>query len=152
MARFRRRSTRGYLGRKRNSERVIRGGNSVLAASSQQVAYTYIAKEACVVRSIKLDTGATNINAVLIPYVLVRVQEGYNANTIVYPALTDDLYNPTNEVLISGILTDNAVEDHKSNAIGRKLKAGDRMALIFLNGSSGGEASVSFGINFTVLT
>ena len=69
-------------------------------------------------------------NAIAVPYALVVVREGYNANTLTYPAITDDLYNPTMDVLISGILTDNAVEDHKSNAIGRKLKKGDRICLI----------------------
>ena len=64
----------------------------------------------------------------------MRVPEGYNANTITYPALTADLYNPTDLVLISGVLTDGTVEDHKSNFIGRKMKAGDRLALIFYSG------------------
>ena len=89
---------------------------------------------------------------VLVPYVLVRVQEGYNANTIVYPALTDDMYNPTNEVLMSGILTDQTSEDHKRNMIGRKLKANDRLALIFLNGSASSASSISFEISFSILT
>ena len=57
-------------------------------------------------------------------YALVVVREGYNANGLNYPAVADDLYNPTMDVLISGILTDNGVEDHKWNAIGRKLKKG----------------------------
>ena len=34
------------------------------------------------------------------------------------------------DVLISGVITDTAVEDHKWNSIGRKLKAGDRLALL----------------------
>ena len=89
---------------------------------------------------------------VLVPYVMARVQEGYNANSITYPALTSDMYNPTNEVMMSGILTDQSIEDHKSNFIGRKLKAGDRICLIFLNGSASSAASVSFQISFTVLT
>ena len=57
MAKFFKRYRRRYT--KRNSERILRGGNTVLAAATQQVAYTYVAKEACVVKSIKLDVGAT---------------------------------------------------------------------------------------------
>ena len=60
--------------------------------------------------------------------------EGYNANSIVWPAITTDLYNPTMDVLISGVLTDGGVEDHKYNAIGRKLKTGDRLCLLLLCG------------------
>ena len=54
MAISRRRFTRRYLKAKRNSERVIRGGNSVLPANTQQVAYTFTATEACVVKTIRL--------------------------------------------------------------------------------------------------
>ena len=75
----------------------------------------------------------------------------YNANPISYPALSSDLYNPTNEVLISGVLTDGTVEDHKSNMIGRKMKAGDRLCLIFFNTSTS-EAKVVFEMNWTILT
>ena len=77
MSSFRRRSYRRYIARpKRNAERAIRSGESAIPASSQVTAYTFTAIEACVVRSIKLDCGATNINSVsAIPYVLVRVQE-----------------------------------------------------------------------------
>ena len=150
MAKFFKRYRRRYT--KRNSERILRG-NTVLAAATQQIAYTFVAKEACVAKSIKLDVGATGADVgVLVPYVLVRVQEGYNANNLVYPALADDMYNPTNEVLISGILTDQTSEDHKWNMIGRKLKANDRLALIFLNGSATSASSISFEISFSILT
>ena len=154
MARFRRFSRRFISKPKRNTERVIRAGFSNIAAGTQQVAYTWTATDACTVKSIRLDAGATAITATPdtnVAYVLVRVPEGYNANTITYPALVADLYNPTDLVLISGVLTDGTVEDHKTNFIGRKMKAGDRLALIFY---SGGAASVtiSFEINFSVLT
>ena len=115
---------------KRNAERVVRAGESTLAGGTQQTAYTYTADQACTVRSIKLDIGMDTgglVAPVVIPYALVVVREGYNANPLNYPAITDDLYNPTMDVLISGILTDNAVEDSKYNAIGRKLKKGDRI-------------------------
>ena len=136
---------------KRNAERVVRGGTSVIPGGTQVVAYTYTATEACVVKSIKLDTGVTIGDPSGVPYVLVHVREGYNANTITYPAITTDMYNPTADVLLSGILTDNAVEDHKYNMIGRKLKSGDRLALIYYS-SAAGEVRVQFEINFSVLT
>ena len=131
---FRSRKSRRYVSRpKRNAERVVRAGQSNLTGGTQQTAYTYTADQACTVRSIKLDIGMDTgglADAVVVPYALVVVREGYNANPLNYPAITDDLYNPTMDVLISGILTDNAVEDSKYNAIGRKLKKGDRICLI----------------------
>ena len=142
-----------YARRKRNSERIIRAGSSTIAAASQIAAITYTAVEACTVKSIKLDTGAATLaNDSVIPYCLVRVEEGYNPNQITYPALSDDMYNPTAEVLISGILTDNTVEDHKYNMIGRKMKKGDRLVLIYLNTNATVSALVSFELNFSVLT
>ena len=130
---FRSRKSARYVSRpKRNAERVVRAGSSIVAAGTQQTAYTYTADQACTVKSIKLDLGmaAQADNSTDIPYALVVVREGYNANTLNYPAITIDLYNPTMDVLISGILTDSGVEDHKYNAIGRKLKKGDKICLI----------------------
>ena len=155
MARFRR-ASRGFARPKRNAERILRGGVSLISGGSTQVAYTYTATQACVVRSFKLDVGCTRghieeNNNVTIPYVMVHVREGYAANALTYPALTDDMYNPTNDVLISGVLTDSQAEDHKSNMIGRKLKAGDKVALIFRNAVSV-ETTVEFELNFSVLT
>ena len=95
MARFRRYVRRSFRA-KRNAQRVVRGGTSAIATGTQQVAYTYTAREACVAKSIKLDVGVTTPgSSTSIPYVLVLVQGGYNANQITYPALTDDMYNPT---------------------------------------------------------
>jgi hypothetical protein len=152
MARYRR-SFRKYSAKpKRNSERVIRAGATLVAATSQQVVYTWEAREACTVKSIKLDLGVSDgVGAEIIAYCLVRIPEGYSANPLTYPALTTDLYNPTELVLISGVLTDVAVEDHKFNSIGRKMKAGDRMGLIVLNPLAG-DSTVAFEISFSVLT
>ena len=155
MSSFRRRSARYVSRPKRNAERVVRAGVSTVAPDTQQTAYTYTASEACVARSIKLDIGCTFVGAenAYMPYALVVVREGYNANGLNYPALSDDLYNPTMDVLISGILTDNGVEDHKWNSIGRKLKKGDRLCLIVRNVSPAGAGTiVAFEMNFSVLT
>ena len=149
MARFTKRYRRRYT--KRNADRKIQGGSSTVAAGTQQVAYTWTATDACTVKSIRLDLGASATSANIVPYVLVRVPEGYDANTMVYPAIGVDMYNPTDQVLISGILTDPTIEDHKSNWIGRKMKPGDRLALIIYNGE-GVDVRVSFELSFSVLT
>ena len=85
-------------------------------------------------KSIRLDVGVSAAAANIVPYILVRVPEGYTANTMSYPAVEVDIYNPTDQVLISGILTDPTVEDHKSNWIGRKMKPGTVWLLLFLMG------------------
>ena len=153
---FRSRKSRRYVSRpKRNSERVVRAGQSAVATGTQQTAYTYTATQACTVKSIKLDLGmmySAGAQAA-VPYALVVVREGYNANTLNYPAITNDLYNPTMDVLISGVLTDGGIEDHKYNNIGRKLKIGDRICLIvYAINTDGSPVEVVFEMNFTVLT
>jgi len=134
---------------------IFAGGATGMPAVSQTVAWTYTATEACTVKSIKLDLGITggveDGGDNTIAYVLVRVPEGYTNNNITYPALTDYMYNPTDQVLISGVLTDSSVEDHKSNMIGRKLKAGDQIALILKNVVTH-IVTLAFELNFSVLT
>ena len=155
MSSFRRRSARYVVRRaKRNSERVVRAGQTTMAAGTQGAAYTYTATQPCTVRSIKLDLGMIKPGAAdaNVPYVLVVVREGYNVNQINYPAVTTDLYNPTMDVLISGVLTDNATEDHKFNSIGRKLKIGDRICLVLAAYGSAGSTEVTFEMNFSVLS
>ena len=61
------------------------------------------------------------------------------------------MYNPTMNVLISGVITDPVTEDHKFNMVGRKMKPGDRLALIFYNAGGIG-SDVTFEINFSILT
>ncbi len=154
MARFRR-FRRSYGAKtKRNAERVVRAGQSQLTSGTQQTAYTYTATQACTVKSIRLDLGMTSVAAIStsVPYALVLVREGYNANPLVYPAITDDMYNPTQDVLISGVLTDGSVEDHKFNMIGRKMKKGDRLCLIVYGTGDSGTTIVVFEMNFSVLT
>ena len=128
----RRYNVRRYIRRaKRNAERHVRGGQSNVTGGTQQIAYTYEAMEACVVRSIKLDIGVRNGDSqTTMPYILGVVREGNTVNNLVYPAVNADMYNPTMDVLISGVLTSDGVEDHKSNYIGRKLKKGDQIFLL----------------------
>ena len=156
MSSFRRRSNRYVVRSKRNSERHIKAGQINLPdAASTYSGYVWTAPAACTVRSIKLDIGmsAPGSNPIAnhaIAYALVVVREGYNANALYYPAIEVDMYNPTMDVLISGVVTDTAVEDHKWNSIGRKFKAGDRMALLVK--STADNAFSIFEISFSVLT
>ena len=99
-----------------------------------------------------IGNGGGLSNDTIVPYALVVVREGYNANLLVYPALSDDLYNPTMDVLVSGVLTDGSFEDHKWNKIGRKLKTGDRLCLIVYNTSSGTATDVAFELSFSFMT
>ncbi len=149
-----RRGRRSYQRRpKRPSDRIIRAADTGTIASMVQVnAYVYTAEVPQTVRGLKLDTGITSGSALAgFAYCLVHVPEGYDVNNITYPATTTDLYNPTKNVLISGIITTlDGSEDHKFSSIGRKLATGDRIALIYKNISaiSGGCA---FELSFSAL-
>ena len=156
MSSFRRRSNRYVARPKRNSDRHIKAGQINLPdAASTYSGYVYTAAMAQTVRSIKLDIGMSTpghspIANQAIAYALVVVREGYQANGLHYPAIAEDLYSPTMDVLISGVITDTAVEDHKWNSIGRKLKAGDRLALLVK--STWDNAFSIFELSFSVLT
>ena len=155
MSSFRRRSARYVARPKRNAERHIRAGTiPMLDPEITYTGYVYTAGSAQTVRSIKLDlglfTGTDNQANKGCSYALVVVREGYQANALNYPALTTDMYNPTMDVLISGVVTDESVEDHKFNNIGRKLKTGDRICLIVR--SISGTALCTFELSFSVLT
>ena len=151
MARYYRSYRRPIRKSKRPSNRIIRAGNTVVTSGVTTTGYLYSAVDPQTAMSIKLDIGMTYEEAgdPLIAYCLVVVREGYNANGIIYPALTDDMYNPTQDVLISGVLTDATSEDHKYARVGRKLKPGDRLALLFY--SPAGNPTCTFEINFTTL-
>ena len=154
MSSFRRRSARYVVRPKRNAERHIRAGRMDLPDyATTYTGYVYTAGSAQTVKSIKLDIGQNPLvseaqkGAV---YAIVVVREGYQANALQWPALTTDLYNPTMDVLISGVLTDAAVEDHKWNSIGRKLKTGDRICLIARG--TDGASHLNFELSFSILT
>jgi len=157
MSSFRRRSNRYVARPKRNSERNIKAGQiNIPDAASTYSGYVYTAGMAQTVKSIKLDIGMSapgvdpQISNQAIAYALVVVREGYNANPLSYPAIEVDMYNPTMDVLISGVITDTAVEDHKYNMIGRKLKQGDRLCLLVK--STYANAFCVFEMSFSVLT
>ena len=115
--------------------------------------YVYTSGAAQTVKSIKLDIGGwqtTGYNSNGAAYAVVVVREGYQANSLSWPALTTDMYNPTMDVLMSGVLTENSTEDHKYNSIGRKLKSGDRICLI-VKGIENNSAVV-FELSFSILS
>ena len=85
-----------------------------------------------------------------VAYALVVVREGYNPNQLNWPAVSTDMYNPTMDVLISGVLTSESAEDHKGNKIGRKLKTGDRVMLLGYNVGTG-NAVVMFEMSASIL-
>ena len=150
----RRYNVRRYFRRaKRNAERHVRGGQSNVVGGTQQIAYTYEATQACVIRSIKLDIGVRiGDSQTTVPYILGVVREGNTVNNLIYPAVNVDMYNPTMDVLISGVLTSDGVEDHKSNYIGRKLKKGDQLFLLVRNFNASGNNDVCFQVSFSVMT
>ena len=150
----RRYNVRRYFRRaKRNAERHVRGGSANVVGGTQQIAYTYEATQACVVKSVKLDIGIRSGDSQsTMPYILGVFREGNSVNNLIYPALTDDMYNPTLNVLISGVLNSDGIEDHKSNYIGRKLKKGDRLFLLVRNYNATGNNDVAFEISFSVMT
>ena len=155
MARYYRSYRRPIRKTSRPTNKIIRASNATLPARTTSTGYLYTATEPLTVMGIKLDTGAVaNIDTaagVTIAYCLVHVREGYNVDNITYPALADDMYNPTNDVILSGVITDSTAEDHKYARIGRKMKPGDRLALLYFLEAATGTATVSFEINFTTL-
>ena len=149
MARYRR-FRRVYSRAKRPSDRKVKAGNIVLATpGTTVVGYVFQPTVAGTVKSIRLDIGLTSGGSVPTAYALVVVREGYDANSLIYPAIASDLYNPTMDILISGVLTDNAIEDHKVNMIGRKLKQNDKIALLAMSPTGAGEAA--FELSFTFM-
>ncbi len=139
---------------KRPTDRVIRAGNSSYTAGNQGTAFNYIAQVPQTATNFQLDIGAAVFGqgaGAEVVYALVRIPEGYLANNLNYPSTTDDIYNPTKDVLISGILTSNQAEDHKFSKYSRKLAPGDQIALRILN-STGSSTRVMWELSFTYIS
>ena len=86
-----------------------------------------------------------------VAYALVYVPEGYNVNNLTFPAVTDDMYNPTKMVIISGVCNSAGNEDHKSSRYSRKCAVGDRVALILITTRPSGTQPTNFELSFTVV-
>ncbi len=146
---YRRNYRRANRRTSRPTERIIRADNPVLTTPGATVtSFMYTASEPQTVTKFKLDTGIQGTFTGTLAYALVVVPEGYSANPLTYPATSTDLYNPTVNVLISGVLTDTAVEDHKSSSYSRKLKTGDRIALLY---NPTAASQVGYEISFTTI-
>jgi len=156
---FRRRTFRPRA--RRPTERSIRAGQLVLnTALTTFNAFVYTAAAPLTLTRFKLDIGiagasgdVANDGVLPVLYALVTVPEGYGNNNLNYPALTGDLYNPTASVLISGVLTDGTIEDHKSSSYSRKFKTGDRLLLLMRspNNTVPINIAVSFELSFTAI-
>jgi hypothetical protein len=159
MARRRYSTRRSFRRSSRPSERIIRGSTVIADSSATTDAFVYTADVPQTVTRFKLDIGIAGVTtgnspsdfALPLVYALIHVPEGYPANPLTYPAITTDLYNPTTNVLISGVVTDPTLEDHKSSSYGRKLKTGDRIALIIRYPANITPLSIatSFELSFT---
>ena len=138
---------------RRPSDRIVRAGQTgSIPASTQVQAYFFQASEPLTATRFRLDTGAASSATPTGVYCLVYVPEGYDVNDITFPAVTDDLYNPTKNVLISGVLTQGeTTEDHKFSSYSRKLATGDRLALVYYNTSGDTNANYFFELSFTTL-
>ena len=156
MARYYKRSRR-YGRSKRATERSIKAGTASLPPKTGNdpttyTAYFFTTDKPMTIRSISLDVGvsatsSTTLASTKAVYALVVVREGYDSNNLNWPAVETDLYNPTQDVLISGVLT-GSNDDHKRNMIGRKMKTGDRLALLVANVSATA-SDVGFELSFT---
>ena len=159
MARYYKKSRR-YNRTARPTDRKIKAGTQTLSpvpsggTMGSVPAYVFTATEPLTARNIKLDIGlsassGTTIASTKCVYALVIAREGYSPNQLNWPALSEDLYNPTMDVLISGVIT-GTNDDHKINRIGRKMKPGDRMVLLMGNPSQTGN-EVGFELSWTNL-
>ena len=148
------RSYRPYKKAKRPTERIIRAAQTTVASQTTTTGYVWTCDTPSTVCQIKLDAGMDRdpCSALqnTIAYALVYVPEGYNANTLNFPALANDLYNPTKYVFISGVLNSINNEDHKYTRYGRKCSPGDRIALLFYNSDAAAQTA-AFESSFTVV-
>jgi hypothetical protein len=133
----------------RPTNRVIRASTVTTTVNSTITAYMFTATDPCTATKFKLDIGTGTVEGNM-AYALVYVPEGYNANNINLPAVTEDLYNPTMNVLISGVITDPTKgEDHKSSRYSRKMKPGDRICLLLYQTIA--NSSATYEISFTTV-
>ena len=140
---------------KRPVNRVIQAATTAVPPNSNAVGYLFTCLDPCTSTRFALDTGlrppsSSSINPVA--YALVYVPDGYNVNNITYPTVAGtNMYEPSMNVLISGILTDDTTEDHKFCRYSRKMNTGDRIALIYYNSDTTNTVDCSFELNFTTV-
>ena len=155
MYRRRNLSRNQVIRRRRPTERIVRAGVASLPSQTSTppnvIGYVFTAKENGTVSNFKLENCIISMGTgtnTTVPYAVVYVPEGYNANNLTWPAVTDDMYNPTKNVLMSGILINSENRDFKSSRYSRKVVPGDRICLIY-QGPINNPVTVGFTINFT---
>ena len=147
-------SRTSVIRRKRPTERIVRAGVATLPSQGSApnvIGYVFTAKENGTVSNFKLENCIISMGTgtnTTVPYAVVYVPEGYNANNLTWPAVVDDMYNPTKNVLMSGILINSENRDFKSSRYSRKVVPGDRICLIY-QGPVNNAITVGFTINFT---
>ncbi len=160
---YRRRYSRAYRRRtSRPSNRIIRsatgtvtgtGGTGVVPASS---AIVWTADTPCTVTNFRLNLGITQFSgSEQMAYCLLRRPE-FNVPSpeplyFNWPALNDDLYNPTNQVIIAGFITDDASTQNRFSRYSRKMHPGDQIILAVLNPNASSSVNFSFELSFTQL-
>jgi len=145
--------SRPYRRRSRPTDRVIQAQTTTASPVTTVVAYNYLADEPVTATNFRLDIG-TSANSAPIAYALVVVPDGYNANTLTYPtSAPTNFYEPVQNVLISGVISinNNGLEDHKSSRYSRKLKEGDRIALLIYNAYASAAQPVAWEMSFTTV-
>ena len=135
----------------RPSERILRGAVSgSIAPSTTETVYSYEVETPQTIMNISLDLSPGDASVPHTPYALVVVPEGYTANSINWPAISDDMYNPTKNVLIAGVLGPETSDMPRYVRIGRKMAHGDRIALLVYNAGVAPTA-VMYTLSFTAL-
>ena len=139
----------------RPNNRVIQAGRvSVPFGGATATGYLFTATDPCTATNFKLDTGALVQLTDPIAYALVYVPSGYATNNLNYPTApgVSNLYDPSHNVLISGVLSTNSDnEDHKSSRYSRKMNSGDRIALLYYSADPNSAVPVGWELSFTTL-
>ena len=137
--------------RKRPTNRVIQAGNFSVAVSNQLTGYVFTATDPCTATNFKLDIGQFS-GPQPVPYALVFIPDGYTANYVTYPSVPPvNFYEPSQNVLISGVLTSTGHEDEKFSRYSRKMATGDQIALLVRNLSLTTEIVCAFELSFTTV-
>ena len=136
--------------RKKPTNRVIQAGNFEVVASNQLSGYVFTATDPCTATNFKLDIGQF-AGLLPLPYALIFIPDGYEANLITYPTVPPaNFYEPSQDVLISGVITSLTTEDNKVSRYSRKMNTGDRIALLVKNIQTT-DITCAFELNFTTV-
>ena len=121
----------------RNNERVIRATSISTGTAGGTIAQVlYTGDVACTIRGLSIKLLPRTTNAPLpddrIMWAVVLVNEGYEPNTL-HSTIGVDLYNPTRNVLTSGVWSGQNNWTYGRAKYSRKLMKGDRIMLLVKN-------------------